>query len=83
MPLPKGTLMLLALTMMSSPPRADGGGSILTTHSYTSILGDPGMRGRESSTALSGWNVCDGVQQQAEFTSIPATARLADCCRLC
>jgi hypothetical protein len=37
------------------------------------------MRARESSTALSGWNVCDGVQQQPEFPVIPATARLADC----
>ena len=46
---------VLAVVLLSAMPPA------CSTAAYVSILGDPGMRARESSTALSGWNVCDGV----------------------
>ena len=62
--------MMLLPVALSAPPLADPG--------YRSILGDPGMRARESTTALSGWNFCDGVAQPPAFP-LSATPRLADC----
>ena len=63
-------MLLPVLLALSAPPLADPG--------YRSILGDPGMRARESTTALSGWNFCDGVAQPPAFP-LSATPRLADC----
>ena len=63
-------LLPVVLLALSAPPLADPG--------YRSILGDPGMRARESTTALSGWNFCDGVAQPPAFP-VSATPRLADC----
>ena len=63
-------LLPVVLLALSAPPLADPG--------YRSILGDPGMRARESTTALSGWNFCDGVAQPPAFP-LSATPRLADC----
>jgi hypothetical protein len=65
-------LPVLRMLALSAPPAAGG------DPSYGSILGDPGMRAPESTTALSGWNFCDGVAQPAAFP-MAASPRLADC----
>lgn len=59
----------------SSPQHSYHGGGV----TYRSLLGDPGMRARDSATALSVWNICDGAAQPAAFGHSPSSTRLADC----
>lgn len=78
-----GVLTLLLLLFSGATGTASDGSASASafgsgSESWTSVLGDPGMRTPSPHTQWCGWNFCNGAKAPASFPAVPSP-RMADC----